>query len=63
MRVEHVEYNRVFCDCGEELFSAEDMSRHRRDHLLEYYQSTSEGRRILRGLLACGFTFFPGKPS
>lgn len=55
MRVEEYHFNRVFCECGAELFSAEDMSSHRRQHLLEHYNSTEEGRRILSGLRACGF--------
>jgi hypothetical protein len=45
----------VFCDCGAELHSADDMSRHRRQHTLELYSSTAEGRRILQGLRDCGF--------
>jgi hypothetical protein len=48
-------FNRVFCDCGAELHSADDMSRHRRQHTLELYSSTAEGRRILQGLRDCGF--------
>lgn len=63
MRVEHVEFNRVFCECGKELFSAEDMSRHRRNHLLEHYQSTEEGRRTLRMLRDCGFKDQPDSHS
>jgi hypothetical protein len=29
-------FNRVFCECGNELFSADEMSKHKSRHTLEY---------------------------
>jgi hypothetical protein len=57
MRVvtETVTIVRTYCECGTELFSANDASRHRRQHLLEHYQSTAEGRRTLEMLRGMGF--------
>lgn len=41
-------FNRIFCECGEELFSAEDDSRHRSRHTIEYWNATPERRRIMQ---------------
>lgn len=41
-------FNRIFCECGDELFSAEDMSKHRSRHTIEYWNATPERRRIMQ---------------
>lgn len=55
MRVVTEIIQRTYCECGTELFSAADDSRHRRQHLLEHYNSTPEGRRTLERLRGMGF--------
>ena len=55
MRIEHYTYTRTFCDCGDELFSADDWSKHKSRHRIEYYAQSKdpEVRRIWGMMQLC----------
>jgi len=53
MRIVTEIIQRTYCECGAELFSADDWSRHNRQHMLEYWNATPERRRILQMTEGC----------
>jgi len=58
-----VTVTRSYCSqCGKELRDARDWSLCRRQHMLEHYASTPEGRNTLDMLRAMGFKDEPDSP-
>lgn len=62
MKVVTETIQRTYCECGAELHSADDWSRHKRRHTLEYHASTPEGRLTLEMLRGMGFKDDPDSP-